>query len=242
MSQELTLTFPFYVQDNCEDRNVDVEISISSNEKNFVNTPGIHLHPYQREGYAEQAEVLYVPTTCALGGKYSSECFHDKNIEEPIRFYEIKITATDSAGRTGMDTCHIIVAPRCSKEKRNNPLYCEDKYKYTQDYLKTLVSQSKVRYPLASEKLTWDFTLIPKFTFDITGLDLNLGGDDDNGIFARAQSASNIDGAEISIFTIASILAVLALLDVVRRWRNRKVVEKKEIDNVVSHESTSIDE
>ena len=113
---------------------------------------------------------------------------------------------------------------------------------HTHDYLKTLVSQSKVRYPLASEKLTWDFTLIPKFTVDVTDLDLNLDGDDDNGTFARAQSASKIDGAEISIFTIASILAVLALLDLVRKWRNRKVVEKKEIDDVVSHESTSIDE
>lgn len=141
-----------------------------------------------------------------------------------------------------MDTCHIIVAPRCSKKKKYDPLYCEDKYKYTHDYLKTLVSQSQVRYPLASEnKLTWDFKLIPKFTFDVTGLD--LGGDDDNGIFSRAQSANTIDGAEISIFTIASILAVLALVDVGRRWRNRTVVEKKEGNDVVSdHESTSIDE
>ena len=45
--------------------------------------------------------------------KSNRNCERDPSIDLKIRFYEITVTGTDSAGRQGSDTCRIIMVPKC---------------------------------------------------------------------------------------------------------------------------------
>ena len=40
-------------------------------------------------------------------------CLTDPSVDLKIRFYDITVTATDSAGNTGADTCKVIIVPSC---------------------------------------------------------------------------------------------------------------------------------
>ena len=58
----------------------------------------------------------HVYVSCDLESKSSPHCEKDPSLETKIRLYDITVTATDSAGRKGTDTCRIVVVPECKKK------------------------------------------------------------------------------------------------------------------------------
>jgi len=117
------------------------------------------LVPYQVTDYVEQAEFFYAPTSCNIGNM-NEECIKDFGSTAGIRFYEISVTATDSAGRTGMDTCKVIIVPEC--DGNVDPSDCEtvqDSSFHNTDKMKQASENSMMRYSLASAQLTWNFGL-----------------------------------------------------------------------------------
>ena len=117
------------------------------------------LAPYRITGFVQQVEFLYAPTSCDISN-LKEESIKDFGSTAGIRFYEISVTATDSAGRTGMDTCKVIIVPEC--DDNANPNNCEtvevDSFHNT-DEMKQISENSMIRYSLASAQLTWDFGL-----------------------------------------------------------------------------------
>ena len=153
----------------------------------------------QFAGSVEQSLMYYAPTSCH--GNYppkrqqkskakSSRCKDDPSIEVKIRFYEIKVTATDSAGRQDSDTCRVIMVPRCKKNSmpkstKTNPggeEVCQDyhflkdhdsneqhtnhhhhhhHHFYKLDYMSRVASQSSVRRTLVIKHLKWVDSLDP---------------------------------------------------------------------------------
>ena len=103
------------------------------------------------------------PTSCEqLGNRQSQKCLKDIGIRTRMRFYEITVTATDSAGRQGMDTCRVIVVSPCGDGDQP----CEDvdgaSY-FERRHLKEMSDESRIRYLLASSELKWDFNLDQEF-------------------------------------------------------------------------------
>lgn len=141
------------MKDNCEDRDITIDVEVKSNENERHEIA--MLQSYQFTNVVEQVEFFYKPTSCNIGNMKSPKCMKDIGVENQIRFYEIIVTATDSAGRQGTDTCHVIIAPPCVDE-----FPCEDVSGISyleKEYLKNLVSESMIRYPLASSQLLWQF-------------------------------------------------------------------------------------
>ena len=85
------------------------------------------------------------PTSCEqLGNRQSQKCLKDIGIRTRMRFYEITVTATDSAGRQGMDTCRVIVVPPCGHG--DQPCENVDGTSYFEKgYLKGLSDKSRIR-------------------------------------------------------------------------------------------------
>jgi hypothetical protein len=118
----------------------------------------VMLSPYQFTDVVKQVEFLYAPTSCELEPMSSPNCIKDIGIATRIRFYEIAVTATDSAGRQDTDTCHVIIVPQCGLD--NTSEECEDINGISylkKDHLKTLTNQSRVRFELATSKVVWGF-------------------------------------------------------------------------------------
>ena len=103
------------------------------------------LAQYQFTNVVEQVEFLYAPTSCEQLGKMPNQkCLKDIGISTRIRFYEITVTATDSAGRQGMDTCRVIVVPPCGHG--DQPCENVDGTSYFEKgYLKGLSDKSRIR-------------------------------------------------------------------------------------------------
>jgi len=116
------------------------------------------LRPYQFTDVVKQVEFLYAPTSCELEPMSSPNCIKDIGIATRIRFYEIVVTATDSAGRQDTDTCHVIIVPQCGLD--NTSEECEDFNGISylkKDLLKDLTDQSRIRFELATSKVVWGF-------------------------------------------------------------------------------------
>ena len=116
------------------------------------------LRPYQFTDVVKQVEFLYAPTSCELEPMSSPNCIKDIGIATRIRFYEIVVTATDSAGRQDTDTCHVIIVPQCGFD--NTSEECEDIngiLYLKKDHLKDLTDQSRIRFKLATSKVVWGF-------------------------------------------------------------------------------------
>ena len=90
------------------------------------------------------------------------DLFCEKDEKSKFRFYDITVTASDSAGNTGSDTCKVIIVPSCSRppfpdgcerfkagNSRRNTFY------YTVDFVKAAVFQSKILYQVAEAELVW---------------------------------------------------------------------------------------
>jgi hypothetical protein len=110
-----------------------VDVVVRSNEREQGEIA--ILAPYQFTDVVKQVEFLYAPTSCELElmSRPNSNCMKDIGIATRIRFYEIVVTATDSAGRQANDTCHVIIVPRCGLDNTkcegiNGISYWEKRY------------------------------------------------------------------------------------------------------------------
>jgi hypothetical protein len=133
-----------------------VDVVVRSNEREQGEVA--ILAPYQFTDVVEQVEFLYAPTSCELEPMSSPNCIKDIGIATRIRFYEIVVTATDSAGRQDTDTCHVIIVPQCGLD--NTSEECEDINGISylkRDHLKDLTDQSRIRFKLATSKVVWGF-------------------------------------------------------------------------------------
>eukprot|EP00979_Chaetoceros_neogracilis_P016195 scaffold7291_cov156-Chaetoceros_neogracile.AAC.1 len=149
-------SFKYTITDNCEDRDIDVDVVVQSNER--AQGEVATLAPYQFTDVVKQVEFLYAPTSCELEPMSSPNCIKDIGIATRIRFYEIVVTATDSAGRQDTDTCHVIIVPQCGLD--NTSEECEDINGISylkKDHLKDLTDQSRIRFELATSKVVWGF-------------------------------------------------------------------------------------
>jgi len=78
------------------------------------------------------------------------------------RYYDITVTATDSAGNIGSDTCRVVIVPSCNPETDSD---CEEygrpelpnveDFYYTLSAVYDSVTQSQVLNQVAREELTW---------------------------------------------------------------------------------------
>lgn len=80
------------------------------------------------------------------------------------RYYDITVTATDSAGHTDSDTCRVIIVPSCKYrdpdcEKYDKPEMPYEKdaesYYYNITAVEDSVALSEVLYENAQQELTW---------------------------------------------------------------------------------------
>ena len=104
-----------------------------------------------------------------------------------VRFYDITVTASDSAGNTGSDTCKVIIVPSCSpslfdscemiqvdssdSRSSSNSHSSGDEgnvgktkkekfyYYYTLDSIEAAVVQSQILYQVAEAELVWEHGL-----------------------------------------------------------------------------------
>lgn len=123
------------------------------------------LLPYQFSNYVEQVELLYVPTSCEI--EYNSTagaCMKDIALDPRLRFYEIVVTAKDSAGREGTEKCQVIIVPECGTdtEAEKCELHAGRSF-YNTEFLKNVADLSSIRYPITSASLSWDFSLSSDF-------------------------------------------------------------------------------
>jgi len=173
--------FFYKVTENCP-ADVQVDVSIKSNELETGNTM-VNLYKQQKSGFVQQPKLYFTPTSCKEQEKESPECEADPSIDPQLRFYEITVIATDSAGRVGTDTCRIVVVPRCnckcdcgeicenakhpcrpskSKAKRGgvgaNGIDVAHTYGnyFLLDYVREVVDNSTLRYDIASSALVWE--------------------------------------------------------------------------------------
>ena len=79
------------------------------------------------------------------------------------RYYDITVTASDSAGNTGSDTCRVVIVPSCNPDTDSN---CEEyngpelpnveDFYYSIDAVNASVDESQVLNRVAREELTWE--------------------------------------------------------------------------------------
>jgi len=177
--------FFYNITENCP-ADVQVDVSVKSNELERGETT-VNLYKQQESGFVQQPTLYFTPTSCKEQKKKSPECEADPSIDPQLRFYEITVTATDTAGRVGTDTCRIVVVPRCNCEcdcgdvcqKEKRPCHASKSkskrrtkedvmdvaYTYGNyfllDYVSTVAESSALRYDLASSALVWEGDLDP---------------------------------------------------------------------------------
>jgi len=112
--------------------------------------------------YNEQVEFYYQSKRCKGKDYSNSECEKDNSIQMNLRFYEIKVIATDWAGHVGSDTCRVAIVPDCNPQNEN----CEvdgqppHKYRYNRKYLRDTMIKSDIRYDITSIKAEWKSSLL----------------------------------------------------------------------------------
>mmetsp|Transcript_14030 Transcript_14030/g.41087 ORF Transcript_14030/g.41087 Transcript_14030/m.41087 type:complete len:409 (+) Transcript_14030:3459-4685(+) len=104
--------FWYHVTDNCDD-DVGVEIVVKSNE---VQQNSIaELFKYHTGDSAQQTVAVYAPTTCEDVGE-DLFCKKSPLVPKKVRFYEVIVTAKDSACNAASDTCKIAIVSSCNKK------------------------------------------------------------------------------------------------------------------------------
>ena len=81
------------------------------------------------------------------------------------RYYDITVTASDSAGNIGSDTCQVVIVPSCNPETNSDSI-CEEynrpglpnveDFYYSIAAVNASVTQSQVLNQVAREELTWE--------------------------------------------------------------------------------------
>ena len=97
------------------------------------------------------ASLSFVLYSCGSESVYSF-CKTDPSIGDlKTRYYNITVTATDSAGHIGSDTCRVVIVPSYSSESKSGKA---ERY-YSIDVVDASLAQSEVLYEAAQQKLTW---------------------------------------------------------------------------------------
>ena len=227
---------------------MNVNVDVTSNELEF-GEKGVQLFPLQYNDTVEQIDFMYEGTSCDIEKKKSRECLKDISIELPIRFYEITVSAVDSSGRSSSDTCKVVIVPKCSKEDDKDLTKCEDKKTYKTDYLLGLTDSSNVRYPVASLKRIWDFSLTGQTFFFSSQAIARLGKDgpkdqDENTIsglntddtnVGMLESVSQLSKGEVIIISMLSIsygvIAFFAGVFYLKKKISKSTSKEKRLDN-----------
>jgi len=79
------------------------------------------------------------------------------------RYYDIKVTATDSAGNIGSDTCRVVVIPSCKPQDHGCEKFSKtvpyvkgtESYYYAISAVNNSVAQSEVLYEAAKQTCVW---------------------------------------------------------------------------------------
>lgn len=158
----------FYnVSDNCDEDDIIVDINVKSNEIQQNKIATAELFTRKKSGFVGQVNFLYAPTHCDCKNRgFHGLCMTDPSMssimidtkEFKTRYYEITVTATDSAGNAESDTCKVIIVPDCDSD---SSVGCEmstfnEAYYYTQSVVDTSIDSSTVLYEIASKTLVWE--------------------------------------------------------------------------------------
>ena len=76
------------------------------------------------------------------------------------RYYDITVTASDSAGNQGSDTCRVVIVPPCNPHEDYD---CEqyNGYYYKLSAVTDSIMQSQVLNEVAQDKFVWKSGLVP---------------------------------------------------------------------------------
>mmetsp|Transcript_2549 Transcript_2549/g.3954 ORF Transcript_2549/g.3954 Transcript_2549/m.3954 type:complete len:1065 (-) Transcript_2549:183-3377(-) len=162
--------FIYNVTDNCEE-NVHVSMVVKSNE---VQQNSIaEIFEYQTEDSLTQATFLYGGTTCGNVGK---DLFCKKNPSN-VRFYDVIVAATDSAGNTGSDTCKVVVVSGCAPSEENCVKYNTKSTKsyddtgknyYALEFVLEAVAQPQTLYKVAAAE--FDTSVVNVLSDELGGI------------------------------------------------------------------------
>ena len=75
------------------------------------------------------------------------------------RFYDITVTASDSAGNQGSDTCRVVIVPPCNPQEDDCEQY--NGYYYKLSAVTDSIMQSQVLNEVAQDKFVWKSGLVP---------------------------------------------------------------------------------
>ena len=108
--------------------------------------------------------MLLLHCSCDCEKKVDGLCKTDASMGDlKTRYYDITVTASDSAGNIGSDTCQVIIVPSCNPETdsdcaaydRPDLPNVEDFY-YTRSAVDASVTQSQVLNQVSQQKLVWE--------------------------------------------------------------------------------------
>jgi len=144
--------FFYKVKENCAAA-VNVEVNLKSNQFEYDSVIG-RLKSFKIHGYNEQTYLYYSADSCKEAGPY---CELDGSIPLNVRFYEIEVRATDSAGHFGMDTCNVIIVPPCKYYDEGCENGDKEPYKnyYKRHFVLDIVGQSVLRHDVTSASTKW---------------------------------------------------------------------------------------
>jgi len=102
--------------------------------------------------------------SCDCEKKVDGLCKTDASMGDlKTRYYDITVTASDSAGNTDSDTCRVVIVPSCDPETDSD---CEEydrpelpnveDFYYTRSAVYDSVVESQVLNQVALQKLTWE--------------------------------------------------------------------------------------
>lgn len=78
-----------------------------------------------------------------------------------IRYYDVDIVATDSAGNAGSDTCRVVIIPSCDLAESDDCEEYNGASYYSKSAVDASVDKSQVLNEAASEGLVWQSNLMP---------------------------------------------------------------------------------
>ena len=100
------------------------------------------------------------------------------------RYYDITVTASDSAGNTDSDTCRVVIVPSCNPEtdsdcvKYDRPeLPNVESFYYSRPAVFDSVNKSQVLNHVAREELTWEDGLATLDPEEVTNEDVYVDVD-----------------------------------------------------------------
>jgi len=167
--------FFYTIEENCP-ADVKVDVTVESNE--YQQEEMALLVKRKKTGVVQQAKLYFSVTSCdessksSHSSKSSPVCEADLSIDEKIRFYNVTVTATDSAGRVGRDTCRIIIVPNQDNRNINDARQVKRGVKSWKsnrrdddddflEYIGNVTDASLELYEITSLVLLWENNLDP---------------------------------------------------------------------------------